>query len=106
MTEVAVGHSGRWIKLILLCLAAAFVALFTVQNMGRESELSLNLWVVAYKLKAPVPIPYMLLTAFGSGLLLAGFLGIIQRMGLARKLRDLEQDTARSSLREPDDDWT
>ncbi len=100
------GHTGRWIKIILICLAAAFVALFTLQNLGRVSDLSLNLWFVAYKLKTPQPIPFMLLIAFGAGLLFAGFFGSLQRMALQRKLNNFERENVRAGLREPDDDWT
>ena len=100
------GNTGRWLKLTVLFLAAAFVALFTIQNLGRTSDLSINLWLVAYKLKTPQPIPYMLLFAFGSGLLLAGFLGTLNRMGLQRRLRDLERESARSNISNQDDDWT
>lgn len=100
------GHSGRWIKLILLVFAAAFLALFTVQNLSRTSELSLDLGLVAYKLAEPQPIPYMLLTAFGAGLLLAGFLGIFQRMGMTKQIRNLERDAATAGLKAPEDDWT
>ena len=86
--------------------AAAFLALFTIQNLGRTSELSLDLWIVAYKLSQPQPIPFMLLAAFGAGLLLAGFLGIFQRMGLAKRIRELEREAATAGLKAPDDDWT
>ena len=100
------GNSGRWLKLIGLILAAAFAALFTVQNLGRTADLSLNLWVVAYKLKTPQPIPYMLLTAFGSGLLVAGLLGMINRLGLQRKVRELEREVIRTNAAPTPDDWT
>ena len=99
-------HTGRLFNLILICLAAALVVLFTIQNLGRVSDLSLNLWVVAYKLKTPQPIPYMIIASFGSGLLLAGFLGTFQRISLQRRVRELEREAAKSSLRQPDDDWT
>jgi uncharacterized integral membrane protein len=101
-----VGHTGRWFILIVLVLAAAVGALFTIQNGSRVSDLSLDLMVVAYQLKNPAPIPYMLWAAFGSGLLLAGSWGTFQRLGLQRRVRDLEQEVARNSLRAQDDDWT
>ena len=100
------GTTGRWIKLFVLCLAAAFIALFTIQNLSRTSDLSLNLWVVAFKLKTPQPIPFMLLASFGSGLLLAGFFGILNRMGLQRRLREAEGQAARNSAQPSEDDWT
>ncbi len=100
------GRSGRLFKLILLLLAAAFLALFTVQNIGRTSVLSLDLGVVAYQLAAPQPIPYIVLASFGTGLLLAGFLGIFQRMALAKHIRKLEREATTASLKAAEDDWT
>lgn len=100
------GRSGRFFKLFLLLIAAAFLALFTIQNLGRTSTLSLDLGVVAYGLVEAQPIPYMVLTAFGAGLLLAGFLGIFQRMAMAKRIRELEREAATASLKTPDDDWT
>ena len=94
------------IKLFLLLLSAAFLGLFTVQNIERTSLLSLDLGVVAYQLTVPQPIPFMVLGAFGAGLLLAGFLGIFQKMGLAKRIRDLEREVASAGLKAPDDDWT
>ena len=99
-------HSGRLLKLILLVVAAAFLSLFTVQNLGRTAELSLDLGLVAYRLSHPQPIPYMLLASFGTGLLLAGFLGIFQRMGMAKRIRQLEREAATAGLKAADDDWT
>lgn len=99
-------HSGRLLKLILLVVAAAFLSLFTVQNLGRTAELSLDLGLVAYRLSQPQPIPYMLLASFGTGLLLAGFLGIFQRMGMAKRIRQLEREAATAGLKAADDDWT
>ena len=100
------GISGRWIAILLLLFTAAVGALFTIQNVERVTDLSLNLWVVAFQLQGPQPIPYLLWGAFGGGLLLAGGVGTIQRMGLQRRVRDLEQEVARASLRTTDDDWT
>ena len=100
------GHAGRWFILIVLGLAAAVGALFTIQNSERVSELTLNLWLVAFQLDAPQPIPYLLWAAFGGGLLLAGALSSAQRIGLQRRVRDLEQEVARASLRASDDDWS
>jgi uncharacterized integral membrane protein len=101
-----VGHTSRWFLLIVLVLAVAVGGLFTVQNSMRVTELSLNLWVVAFQLEDPQPIPYLLLGAFGGGVILAGAIGSFNRLGLQRRVRELEQEAARSSLRKPDDDWT
>ncbi len=100
------GNTGRWFSIAVLILTAAFGGLFTIQNGERVSDLTLNLWVVAFQLKDPQPIPYLLWAAFGIGLVLSGTVGSIQRMALQRKVRELEQDVARASLRASDDDWT
>ena len=100
------GHTSRWFLLIVLVLAVAVGALFTLQNSMRLTELSLNLWFVAFQLEDPQPIPYLLLGSFGGGLILAGAIGTFNRMSLQRRVRDLEQEVARASLRTADDDWT
>ena len=82
------------------------MALFTIQNLGRTSVLSLDLGVVAYQFAEPQPIQYIVLSAFGIGLLLAGFLGIFQRMAMAKRIRELEREAATAGLKAPDDDWT
>ena len=101
------GKTSRWFILIVIVAAVAIGALFTIQNSGRMTDLSLNLWVVAFELREPQPVPYLLLGAFGGGLILAGALGSISRLGLQRRIRELEQDVARGSTRNTtDDDWT
>lgn len=100
------GHTSRWFLLIVLVLAVAVGGLFTIQNSMRLTDLSLNLWVVAFELEQAQPIPYLLIGAFGGGLILAGALGSFNRMALQRRVRELEQEVARSSVRSSDDDWT
>ena len=100
------GKTSRWFILIGIVVAVAIGALFTIQNSMRMATLSLNLWVVAFELKDPQPIPYLVIGAFGVGLLVAGTLGSMNRMGLQRRIRQLEHDVARGSLRSTDDDWT
>ena len=100
------GNTGRWFLLIVLVATVAVGALFTIQNSARVTDLSLNLWMVAFELKEPLPIPYLLIGSFGGGLVLAGALGSLNRMGLQRRIRDLEQQAARSAVRGTDDDWT
>ena len=100
------GSAGRWFTLSVIVVAAAVGALFTLQNIERVTHLSLDLWVTAFQLKSPQPVPYLLWAAFGFGLLLAGSLASIQKTGQQRRIRELEQDVARASLRTSDDDWT
>jgi hypothetical protein len=101
-----VGQVGRWFSLIVLVLAGGIGGLFTVQNSSRLTDLSLNLWVVAFELSEPLPVPYLVLGAFGAGLILAGALASFNRMGLQRRLRDFEHQPARATTRTSDDDWT
>ena len=99
------GTTGRWFILLVIVAAAALGSLFTVQNLERVTDLSLNLWVVAFALKAPQPIPYLLWGAFGSGLLIAGTIGTVQRSSLQRRLRKMEQEAMNATPRATDDDW-
>lgn len=100
------GKASRWFTLIGVVSAVAVGALFAVQNSLRLTNLSLNLWFVAFELKDPLPVPYLLIGAFGGGLVLAGALGSMNRMGLQRRIRQLEQDVARRSVGTTDEDWT
>ena len=100
------GTTGRWFILLVIVVTAALGSLFTVQNLERVTDLSLNLWVVAFALEAPQPIPYLLWGAFGAGLLTAGAFGIIQRSALQRKIRTMERDATHANPRTTDDDWT
>ena len=100
------GQVGRWFILIVLVPTVALGALFTIQNSSRVTDLSINLWVVAFELAEPQPVPFLILGAFGAGLILAGALGSFNRMGLQRKLRELERQAAQSNTRTTDDDWT
>ncbi len=88
----------RWILLVVVLLVVGLATLFTVQNLGRTTDLSLDLWVWAAHLRQPVPVPYLLLACFGSGLLLGGAWGLVAKMSSASRIADLEQDVARASL--------
>ena len=100
------GTTGRWLFLLVIVATAALGTLFTVQNLERVTDLSLNLWIVAFALKTPQPIPYLLWGAFGGGLLIAGSIGIIQRSVLQRRIRSLEQDAVRAAPQSTGDGWT
>ncbi len=100
-------RTTRYVCIGLIACMLAIGVLFTVQNLERTSDLSLDLYVVAYHLSEPQPVPYLLLGAFGIGLVLAGLWGLVMRMGIQRRVRDLEQQVARASLSTAsDDDWT
>ena len=99
-------RAGRIIALILVLAAVGVGALFTVQNGGRTTDLSLDLWLVAYHLEEPQPIPHLLWAAFGGGLLIGGVWGLLGRMGAGRRMRDLEDQVSQPGYAPSDDDWT
>lgn len=90
---------ARWTMLVVVLLLVGGVALFTVQNVERTTDLSFDLWVWATHLRRPLPVPYLLLGAFGAGLLLGGGWGILGRVRAAGRIGELEQDLARATLR-------
>lgn len=65
----------RGLLLILLLVVAVPGALFTIQNAGWTAQLSLDLHVLAYQLKAPMPVPHLMWASFGVGIL-AGMIGL------------------------------
>jgi len=90
---------ARWTLLVIVLLLLGGLALFTVQNLERSTDLSLDLWVWAGHLQHPQPVPLLLLCAFGLGLVLGGGWGLVGRMRVSSQLAVLEQDLARASLR-------
>lgn len=89
----------RWTLLVVVLLVLGVLSLFVVQNLGRTTDLSLDLWVWAAHLRQPVPVPWLLLGTFATGFLLGGGWGLIGRMRANSKVEQLEQDLARASLR-------
>jgi hypothetical protein len=103
--------SARKVSLILSIVAVVLVvtvtALFVVQNSGRVTDLSLDLYFFATHLRQPVPVPYLLLGALGGGFVFGGGFGVVSRFQMSGKVRDLESRAARADLRRTDDDdWT
>ena len=90
----------KWFLLLVFVVA---LSAFTVQNMGRTTDLSLDLYWAAWKLSQPVAVPVLLWSSFGAGLLLAGGWGWIRAVSLERKVRRLEHELA---FNVPKDDWT
>lgn len=95
----------RWTMLVLVLLVVGVAALFTIQNSSRLTDLSLDLWVVAFHLKSAVPLPALLWAAFGVGGIGGLLVGLRLRASAVRKVRTLEQQLARASLG-GDDAWT
>ena len=88
----------RIILLVLALLVVFVAALFTIQNGGRLSGLSLSLGVsgAAFQLAEPVPVPWLMWAAFAAGLTLGGGWGGWQRF--AAKQAALEVASLKSKL--------
>lgn len=86
------------IILVLVLLAAGVGALFTIQNLSRVVDLSLNLGFAGYHLQDPMPVPYLLWISFGIGLVLGGGWGLQQRISAGQRIRKLQKKYARSAL--------
>jgi hypothetical protein len=99
-------RTGRIISLVAVASAAAVGALFTVQNSTRTTDLSLDLFVVAYHLESPQPVPHLLWAAFGIGLLVGGTWGLMGRWGLRRDSGEQEASESQTAFNAADDDWT
>lgn len=96
----------RWVLLVLVTLVLFVAVLFTVQNSGRLTDLSLDLYFSAFHLKRQVAVPYLLWGTLGSGLLLGGIIG---RLGGRDRARDGYTTTSGGSYSagsRSDDDWT
>lgn len=57
----------RWILLCLVLVAVGVGSLFTVQNMSRTVQVSLDLYVTMLQLARPAPLPAVLGVTLGVG---------------------------------------
>lgn len=101
---------GRNTWLLVLALVALVVGvgvLFTIQNGGRMTQLSLDLGLYAWQLKEPVPIPLLIGLCFGSGFALGVLVMVTRTARQGSRIRRLEQELAVSSTvsTERDDGW-
>lgn len=99
----------RWILLVLTLVVLTVAALFTVQNSGRTTDLSLDLYFWAVHLKQDVAVPYLLWGTLGSGLLLGGILGRLSGRSSSRVDSFASTSGGGSyggSGSRSDDDWT
>lgn len=95
----------RWTMLISTLLLVLVAVLFTIQNSSRLTDLSLDLGFVAFHLTEALPVPVLLWSALGVGLLGGLAAGLWLRARALRKVRSLEQELARASLG-GDDGWS
>lgn len=85
-----------WISVLVL---VGFIGtLFVVQNWERTSDISLDLYFVAWHLSNPVPVAPLLLAVFATGLLLGALWGYLKgrstQMGSAAGGRESHSDDA------------
>jgi uncharacterized integral membrane protein len=82
---------ARVVAIVLAVFAVVAVGtLFVVQNISRETQLSLDLGFRAWQLRTPVSIPVLIATCFGTGVVVAGLPLLLRSMRLQSKLRRLE----------------
>ena len=99
-------RAGKIFSLAVVVSTAAVGALFTVQNATRTTDLSLDLYVVAYHLQEPQPVPHLLWAAFGIGLLVGGLWGLVGRVTSGSRDGAEETGDVSSEYSAADDDWT
>jgi divalent metal cation (Fe/Co/Zn/Cd) transporter len=96
------------IVLLIVALIIIFIgALFTVQNGGRLTGLSLSLGFpgTGFQLAQPLPVPWLMWIAFGVGLSVGGGWGLWQRFASGQQIRELQRKLARSSSGSGNDPW-
>ncbi len=81
-------------KLTAAALALLSIVCFTVQNSSRTTELSLDLYLGAWKLVDPAPIPMLMWGSFALGALGAWLYNFRKGLALSRRVRQLEQEMA------------
>lgn len=94
----------RWpqiLRLGVVLLVLLVAAAFTVQNVSRTSMLSLDLYVYAWRLDRPVPVPWLIWGSFGAGLVLSGLVGWVRRRALRQTVARLEQEALLRSAGRP-----
>lgn len=75
-------------------VAFLLAALFVVQNMGRKTQLSIDLGVAAFQLPQPVEVPVLMGVCVLAGLLLGVAALLPGRMAASKKAQRLEQQLA------------
>ena len=97
----------RWFMLGLSLCVIAVAAMFTIQNSGRTTDLSLDLYSWAWHLKRDAVIPYLLWGTLGSGFLVGSVVGRLSaRTGTSAANYTAPSSGGYSSTSSADDDWT
>ncbi|MFT5682087.1 MAG: hypothetical protein ACI8RZ_003005 [Myxococcota bacterium] len=96
------------IVLLIVALIVIFVGvLFTLQNGGRVTDLSLSFGFGAgsFQLANPVPVPWLMWIAFAVGLSAGGGWGLLQRFSSGRQIREMQRKLARAGTSGGSDPW-
>lgn len=83
---------------LLLGVPGVFIAvLFYLQNSLRKVDLSLDLYVAAWRLQDPVPVPLVVFVSFGVGLLVGLISMTLAWRRASSRVAELEVRLARAS---------
>ena len=81
-------------KLTAAALGILSIVCFTIQNNSRTTQLSLDLYVAAWKLADQAPVPMLMWGSFALGASLAWLYNVRKGMAMSRRVRQLEQEMA------------
>ncbi len=88
-------------RIVILVIAAVLgfsgvgvAVLFLMQNSGRTTQLSLDLWLAAWQLGEPVSVTGVMGVSFGAGFLVCAVLAIWRSLVSRRQIRKLQQQLA------------
>ncbi len=96
------------IVMLVVALIVVFIGvLFTLQNGGRMTNLSLSFGFsgAAFKLANPLPVPMLMWIAFAVGLSFGGGWGLYQRFTSGQQIREMQRKLARASTSGSNDPW-
>ena len=99
-------NGRQYALLISVSLTALVAVMFHIQNSARLiQDISLDLGFMSLHLQQPAPLPIVLWSTLGIGLLLGMILGIASRRG---RIRELEGALSRAerSRSTSDDGWS
>ncbi|MDG1482112.1 MAG: hypothetical protein P8R54_21145 [Myxococcota bacterium] len=99
--------ASQIVMLVVVLIVVFIGVLFTLQNGGRVTDLSLSFGFsgAAFQLANPLPVPLLMWSAFGVGLSLGGGWGLFQRFTSGQQLREMQRKLARASATGSNDPW-
>jgi hypothetical protein len=90
-------------RIVMLVIAAVLgfsgigaAVLFLMQNSGRTTQLSLDLWLAAWQLGEPVSITTVMGVSFAAGFLVCTVLALWRTLVSRKQVRKLQQQLALS----------